>query len=123
MAKKSAPQSKTRQIKTSTKIRVQVVLEGEVAEKVDELAQKYDMSRSYFCARTIEDGVDSWVHDIVFSRLMSPLRKYCKRVYGEMSRKQRDKYLKALEFMIRENIEELTTEEQRELGLLEEEKE
>ena len=102
--------NKPRPPMSKTKVRIQVVLEQDTLDKVDKYAKKYNLSRSYFCALAIQDNVtnDAYIHDLAFSRLMSPIRAFCKKLYGSRNKKRREEYMKALNFMIQENLEELT---------------
>jgi metal-responsive CopG/Arc/MetJ family transcriptional regulator len=94
---------------TGTKIRVQVVLEKDIVEKVDHYAERFGMSRSYFCAQAIAENVgeDAWMHNIVLSPVMKPVMALCRKLVGEKNKKKREEYMAILDHMTRENLDEL----------------
>ncbi|MBT7072385.1 MAG: hypothetical protein HN975_16010 [Anaerolineae bacterium] len=94
---------------STKKIRIQVLLDEYVLEKVDEYAAKYKQSRSYFCARAIEDNVtvDAYLHDLTLSPIMKPVVAICRKLYGEKNKTKRKEYMAILDHMTRENIDEM----------------
>ena len=101
--------NKPRPPMSKTKVRVQVVLEKKVVDKVDRYATKSNQSRSFWCAEAITSSVteDAWQWDMVHSTMMKPLVAICRRLYGEKNNKKRKEYMEILDHMTRENLEEM----------------
>ena len=101
--------TRSRSKRTGKKIRVQVILDEDIVEKVDHYAAQYNQSRSYFCACAIEDNVTEGaaIHNLANSMMMRPIAKICNLLYGEQNEKKRKEYMELLDQMTRKNIDEL----------------
>lgn len=95
--------------KDGKKVKVQIVLEEDVVKKVDYYAKKYNISRSYFCAQAVVEDVteDSLIHDMALSPMMKPAAMLLSKLYGEKNKRKREEYMKTLDYMTRNNLEEM----------------
>jgi len=71
------------------KVKLQVVVDSELARKIDELADKMKMSRSQFVAEMLEENISSeeWMVDFVTSRFMAPVRDVIQSLRNKKQKK------------------------------------
>jgi len=76
--------------KQGEKVRLQVIVDKPLADKIDELAGKMHMSRSEFVAAMIEEniGCEEWMVKFVTSRFMEPVRQVIRMCRNRAARRK-----------------------------------
>ena len=81
-----------------TKLPVQTVLDKDVLDRIDKLAEMMKMTRSYFLAQMITDCLDQeeFIVRIVTSWAMAPARAIARKFYGENCGKEKAEFKKLM---------------------------
>jgi len=63
------------------KVRLQAMVDPDIAEKVKELAERLEMSQSAFLGLIVKHGIEDeeWIIRAVTSRYVKPVRDYLQR--------------------------------------------
>lgn len=80
------------------KIKIQVVLDREVVAVIDDLAERANMTRSYFTATLLEEAVEdnAWMYKLITSKLMAPMRALAKKLDKGRSSARKKRYEQGL---------------------------
>lgn len=70
--------------KGGEKVRLQAVVSKETVDRIDELAARMNMTRSYFVATMLDEAVqdEEWMVKLATSRLMAPVRAMIQKLTG-----------------------------------------
>lgn len=79
-------------------IRIQVVLEKETVERLDRLAERLGMTRSYFAALLLESGLEreGWIIKFVTKKFVMNMMSALGIQNNTRAKKKRDEYAQAL---------------------------
>ena len=85
---------RARKEKAGEKVRVQVVLNQKLVDRIDDLAERMNMTRSYFTATLLEFAVgdNEWMIKLVTSELMSPLMAVVQKLGGNNEEARQKQY-------------------------------